>query len=232
MMSRPKKNPNYNPETIMQELLNEIAELYLSSDEKMSIRQTADEFDITPVKVRKLLITAGVFSSDICDQVLELWKKGKPVSEIQNITGLSRASVHSYLPYSKSVYNTAEISRNAERIRLYRERKAAVYSFQKKRKENRGIEELSEELWKIVCVFENYPFYTAKGLRFTYQVKGNEMFISRKEKSITRSTVILAMKKAMELQHRVKGPKQLETFGASYLYPVFEKVGVIDTTLL
>ena len=219
-MARPKKNPHFNPEIVMQELMSEVGGLYAGSGERMSIRQIADEFDITPLKVRKLLITADAFSSDICDQILELWKNGKSVDEIQNITGLSRASVHSYLPYSKSIYNTAEISLNAERIRLYRERKAAVNFFQKKLKENRDVDELSEEVWKIVGVFEKYPFYTMQGLRFTYQVKGNEMFVSRNEKSITKSTVILAMKKAMELQY--------ETFGASYLYPIFLKIGLIE----
>lgn len=60
-----------------------------------------------------------------------------------------------------------------------------------------------------------------KGLRFTYQVKGYELLISRKEKSITKSTVLLAMKRTIELKNKVKGPKQLETFGASYLWSIF-----------
>lgn len=229
-MARLPKKPHYNPEGIMQELINEVAALYTSAGEEgsLSIRQIADEFDMTLLKVRKLLITAGAFSSEICDQVLELWKNGKSISEIQSETGLSRASVHSYLPYTKTVYNAAEISLNAERIRLYRERKSAVHFFQKIVKENSDTDFLGEALWKIVKVFENYPFYTMKGLRFTYSIKGNEIFASRKEKSITRSTIMLAMKKAIELEYKVKGPKQLETFGASYLYPIFIKIGLIE----
>ena len=89
-------------------------------------------------------------------------------------------------------------------------------------------DKLGEELWKVITIFEKYPFYTMKGFQFTYQVKGNEMFVSRKEKSITRSSVILAMERAIELQNQVKGPKQLETFGASYLYPIFVKIGLIE----
>lgn len=96
-MARPKKNPNYNSETIMKELVNEVSALYVEAGNSMSIRQLADEFDMTPLKIRKLLITSGVFSSDVCDQVLELFRSGKSVPEIQSITGLSRASVHSYL---------------------------------------------------------------------------------------------------------------------------------------
>ena len=72
-MARAKKKPNYNPETIMKELLYEVSALYIEAGNAISIRQLADEFGMTPLKIRKLLITAGVFSSDVCDQVLELW---------------------------------------------------------------------------------------------------------------------------------------------------------------
>ena len=160
-MPRPRKKPNYNPEIVMKELVAEVVELYTTSEKDVSIRQIADEFDMTPLKIRKLLITAGVFSSDICDQVLELSKSGKSILEIQKITGLSRASVHSYLPYSKIVYNAEEMSVNAERIRLYRGRKEAVHNFRKHMKESGGVTDiLVEELWKVIAVFEKYPFYT------------------------------------------------------------------------
>lgn len=228
-MSRAKKKPNYNPETIMKELLYEVSALYVEAGNAISIRQLADEFGMTPLKIRKLLITAGVFSSDVCDQVLELSGSGKSVPEIQRITGLSRASVHSYLPYSKVIYNAEEISLNAERIRVFRDRKEAIQKFRKHLEESGDTDKLVEELWKVIIIFEKYPFYTMKGFRFTYQVKGNEIFVSRKEKSIKRSSVILAMKKAIELQNQVKGPKQLETFGASYLYPIFVKIGLIES---
>lgn len=77
-------------------------------------------------------------------------------------------------------------------------------------------------------------FLTAKGLSYTYTIRerrdgalGGEMFISRKEKSITQSTVFMAFHKALELGGIVKGPKKLGTFGASYLYPVFIRLGLI-----
>ena len=53
------------------------------------------------------------------------------------------------------------------------------------------------------------------------------MFVDRKEKSITRSTVMKAYAKVVELDGVVKGPKVLGTFGASYLYPIFVKMGLI-----
>ena len=47
------------------------------------------------------------------------------------------------------------------------------------------------------------------------------MFIDRKEKSITRATVMKAYGKVVEMDGVVKGPKTLGTFGASYTTSTF-----------
>lgn len=57
------------------------------------------------------------------------------------------------------------------------------------------------------------------------------MFVDRKEKSITRSSVEMAYLKALEMDGVVTGPKKLGVFGASYLYPVFVRLGVIKSSL-
>ncbi len=93
-------------------------------------------------------------------------------------------------------------------------------------------EELENQLWDVLRLWSGDTFLTAKGLEFTYIIRGNEMFVSRKDKSLTRATVILAFYKALLLQKdggRVAGPKKLGTFGASYLYPVFLCTGVIKS---
>ena len=82
-------------------------------------------------------------------------------------------------------------------------------------------------LWEILILFQKEPYHTAKGLDFTYSIRGNEMFVTRKDKSITKATVLISFRKAWELNGCVKGPKKLGTFGASYLYPVFQRIGVI-----
>lgn len=67
---------------------------------------------------------------------------------------------------------------------------------------------------------------TAKGLRYYYTIKGNEMFFTRKEKSVTRATVNIALQAAINLQKdgiRITGPKMLGCFGASYFVPDFYK---------
>lgn len=78
-----------------------------------------------------------------------------------------------------------------------------------------------ERLWEVMELYEDFPFYTMRDLEFTYIIKGNEMFVNRKEKSITKATAGRALGKAIELEGIVTGPKKLGTFGASYLYPIF-----------
>jgi hypothetical protein len=62
---------------------------------------------------------------------------------------------------------------------------------------------------------------------FTYKIHGGEMFVDRKEKSITRATVMKTYRRVVELDGAIKGPKTLGTFGASYLFPIFVKMGLI-----
>ena len=144
-------------------------------------------------------------------------------------TGLGRASVHSYLPYTKIPYKMAELSANAERIRLYRERKQKCEEFSANLSTLAGqpTEEQEDTLWSMLVYLQGCVFLTAKGLKFTYKIKGGKMFVNRKSKSITQATIFMAFRKAMELGGAVSGPKKLGTFGASYLHPIFVRMGVI-----
>lgn len=229
---RPKKKPTYNEEMIMQELLSAISDAYLtggrgkgtSSASCISLRQVANEFDITLMKARKLLITAGVYHTEISDEVNELRAEGKTIEQIMERTGLKRSSVHSYLPYTKSIYNLKELSLYAERCRLYRERKKAL-EFLREPENDVSIE---DRLWEAIRIFVGYRFTTAKGLAFHYTVSGNEIMVDRKKKSIVRSSVNIALKKMLDAHGRISGPKELGVYGASYLYPMFQRFGLMQ----
>lgn len=89
-----------------------------------------------------------------------------------------------------------------------------------------------ERIWKEICAYEGHIFHTYSGLPFSFTVKWykagealGELVIDRKKKTITRNTVLMGHKKAMELG-TVTGPKKLGVFGASYLYPIFLAIGV------
>lgn len=129
------------------------------------------------------------------------------MAQITEQTGLKRASINSYLPYSNIIYNLPDISIKAERQKQYRVRK---------RNNTRTDTEKEEKLWQELIYLQGCLFTTSKGLDFTYKIRGGEMFVDRKEKSITRATVMKAYGKVVELDGVVKGPKVLGTFGASY----------------
>ncbi len=232
-MSRQQKKPDYDSEKIMREYMEVLADAFgtpyddreCQDKDHVSLNEVAAEFNITAMKARKLLITAGVYTTELCRKIQSLHARGKKIAEIEKIVCLSRASVHSYLPYSKGSYNMQELSTNAERTKLYRERKAIL----KKLQQSATVDTIAMEtnLWDALLLYQSYPFKTAKGLKFTYCIKGNEMFVDRKEKSITRATVNIALGNALESEAVIIGPKKLGTFGASYLYPIFQRFGII-----
>lgn len=89
-----------------------------------------------------------------------------------------------------------------------------------------------DDLWDQLVTLQGRQFKTSgrgsrPGVPFTYTIHGGEMRISTKVKAITRATVELAYERAVALNGAVAGPKALGVFGASYLFPVFQTVGII-----
>ena len=230
---RPEKKPGYDKAEVIDDLLKKAVELFEEpfddrqerSEEAPSLSFVAESLGISKPKVRKLLITAGYYSTALSRQILELQHAGLRISEIMERTGLGQTSVHCYLPYSKGAYNLENPTLYAEQGRIYRRRKSAC----ERLAEHLDCADAEQYLWEAIEAFAGYPFSTAKGLPMKYTVKGGELFFNRKGKSITRATVMEAFHKARELQTTdgfVSGPKKLGTFGASYLYAVFLRIGV------
>ena len=108
---RQKLKPEYDPEEVQAELIEAIATEYSSGS---SIRTVAKTFGLSPMKVRKLLITGGVYSTEYSEQINALYKDGKTVAEIAEILHTTTANINSYLPY--------------ERMRKVKEKKAVFIS--------------------------------------------------------------------------------------------------------
>lgn len=155
--------------------MNSAVALY-NTDAHPSLQTIADELDLNPIKVRKLLITAGVYESALADQVQEVFathrKSGLTHTEAIALTmrdmNLSKASVTSYLPYEKGVYFPAETDSNnlsvgAERIRRMRKRE--------KVSEKLRTEQSEEALWAAAIAFQGYKFRTYSGLVFSCRLK-------------------------------------------------------------
>ena len=79
MAGRPRKKPEYNPELQFNNFLQELRDAYEEAD---SLRSLADELNISLLKLRKLLITADVFTSDIGNVYYALHKLANRFSHI------------------------------------------------------------------------------------------------------------------------------------------------------
>lgn len=230
---RPKKKPDYDKNSKIQEQLEIAVSLFSEpyddrverSKDAPTLVSVAEAMNTTPIRVKKMLITAGYYSTENSRKVQNLHNAGLTIQEIIDSTGLKEASVYCYLPYSRGVYNLDDPTLCAEQFRLVRKRKVACATLKK----NIDAPDVEEYLWLTIEAFENYLFQTAKGLPLRYSLKGGELYFTRKKKSVTKATVIEAFHRAREIQARegfVSGPKKLGTFGASYLYAVFLRIGV------
>lgn len=234
---RPLNKPNYNSEAIMNEFIEALSEYFnISYDDREPVRlagtptlnSAAEEFGITALKARKLLITANYYSTATSRLIAELSRQSLTISQIMTATSLSRASVHSYLPYKKGAYNLKELSTNAERTKLYRERKKAVEDLRKMCRGGGTVDAaVNTQLWDTLLLFQDYPFHTAENSKFTYYIKDGEIFVSHKEQPIVRSFVLMALEKAVDLGDSSVETINPDTCGTSYLWPVFRRIGVL-----
>lgn len=159
-MARPKIQQDSNANQIMNDLINAVVESY---EKTKVLKLTAKEFNMSASKVRKILITAGVYHSEIIDRINDLYKQGMSIDQMIEITGLKKSSINGYLSYSKIIYKPEMISVNATRIKVYRERKEVVDRLQK--------EVNNDNFWNAIIAFQNYPFHTYSGLPFSYTIK-------------------------------------------------------------
>lgn len=93
------------------------------------------------------------------------------------------------------------------------------------------------ELGDAILAYQNKLFTTSgrgrrPGIQFSYTIRGAEMFVSSRAKSITRATILYAYHKVCEMEEQgvaVSGPKAIGVHGDSYIFAVFKAIGVINT---
>ena len=229
---RKLSKPEYDAGENLKEQMESAVALY---DSEMSLQTIADALNLNPIKVRKLLITAGVYESEVAEKVKNTFEEYRETQDYKtsilstaNTLQLSKASVTSYLPYQKGVYYPStekeKISVGAERQRRYRAMKRW------------RADPTEENLWGVVLVYAGVKFKTYSGLPFSYEIKKGrngeytkELWIDRREKSksLAWSSVLLALK-------NIKGevvdrPKALgDIRGVTYIYGMFYRFGLID----
>ena len=232
---RKKLKPEYDAGKNLKEQMESAVAFY---EEECSLQDIADALALNPIKVRKLLITAGVYESEVAEKVKNTFEEYRETQDYKtsilstaNTLQLSKSSVTSYLPYQKGVYfpDTADkekISVGAERQRRYRVMKRW------------RADPTEENFWGVVMAYAGVKFKTYSGLSFSYEVrKGRngeytkELWIDRREKtkSLAWSSVLLALS-------NIKGevvdrPKALgDIWGVTYIYGMFYRFGLIDVS--
>ena len=232
---RKKLKPEYDAGKNLKEQMESAVTLY---EEERSLQSIADALNLNPIKARKLLITAGIYESDVAEMVQHIFNSYRETQSYKDAVlstasalKLSRASVTSYLPYEKGVYFPKEapvekISMGAERQRRYR----AVRKLR--------TEPTEEHLWEVVLLYSGVRLKTYSGLPFTYEIrKGRngqytkELWIDRREnsKSLAWSSVLLALHNIKKVGAVVDRPKALgDIRGVTYIYGMFYRFGLID----
>ena len=224
--------PEYDAGKNLKEQMDAAVTLYNS---EMSLQAIGDELGLNPIKVRKLLITTGVYESEVAEKVKNTFEEYRETKDYKtsilstaNTLKLSKASVTSYLPYQKGVYfpstEKEKISVGAERQRRYRAMKRW------------RANPTEENFWGVVVSYAGVGFKTYSGLPFSYEVrKGRngeytkELWIDRREnsKSLAWSSIVLALGNIKE--EVVERPKALgDIRGVTYIYGMFYRFGLID----
>ena len=90
-------------------------------DDCKSITKIAKKLGISEERVRKTLITEGLWTRRSAKPIIELFHEGKTVQEIAETLMISEKTVQSYVPYSRGMYG-GERSDTAQRSEEYRER--------------------------------------------------------------------------------------------------------------
>ena len=233
---RKKLKPKYDAGKNLKEQMDAAVALY---EEDCSLQSVANALNLNPIKVRKLLITAGVYESEVAEKVQDTFEEYRETQRYKeaifstaNTLQLSKAFVTSYLPYEKGVYYPStekeKISVGAERQRRYR----AVRKLR--------TEPTEEHLWEVVLLYAGGSFKTYSGLPFTYEIrKGRngqytkELWIDRREKSksLAWSSVLLALGNIKKVGEVVERPKALgDIRGVTYIYGMFYRFGLIDVS--
>lgn len=87
-----------------------------------TISETAEAFCISPMKVRKLLITGELYDTEKYRRIKQLQKAGLGVDDIASQTGYAPVTIRSYLPYERVIYNLDDRSVTADRLQRFKAR--------------------------------------------------------------------------------------------------------------
>lgn len=235
----------YDGDKVLQAMMEKVSDAYLHpapGDEDVNrhtrLAVLASQFKMSTVKIRKLLITAGVYEhvykKDPSVVIKKLNGEGKNIEEIAEQTGLSQSSVYSYLPYTTSVYRADKhedildgletASFDAKRKRL--ERKEADMKKQEV-VAALGQQVSDDAFWNALKEHSGESFYSTKQEKFTIEVRDD---LAVDDKRFTRDEVLAVLHNALEKVNPLGISEDMldQTDALPYVYSLLVVFGVID----
>lgn len=155
---RKKLKPELNIDAIQGDLICLAVNEYNRSE---NVRAVAKTIGISPMKVRKLLITAGAYKTELSEEIASLYAEGISINDIAVLLNMSFASVSSYLPYNHAAYKLPDRSVNADSAARARSRKKAKDVLKADIQSGNDWSGSDGSLWKVISLYQGVRFRTS-----------------------------------------------------------------------
>ena len=230
------------------ELLEEIAFSYLNPPKYSDGSMDADKnghtrlidlqkkYNLSSLKIRKLLVTAGVYQpvkkNSNYYAVKKRWEAGQSVEEIMQALSLSKAAVNAFLPYERGGKSLDQLGVSITGDASRKRKQRRIDEMKKENTRDLLAETMSDEaLWNALREYDQDIFKTEKGQRFrikTSEDNDSVLTISKDNGSVSlvsQQEVFDAYHKALE--ESAGGNVSLGDF-EEYLRPLFIFLGIIS----
>ena len=153
--------------------------------EKFRKELEAEGIKLSTSKIRKVLITGGLWSTETSRTIQMLYQSAiedehmvsdEAVKKVADTLGVSTPTVYMNIPYHTTVYGLEEPTKNAARIRRHRGKKKEYNKPDTDEKED--LIESDLELWKRIITMEGQRFTTSgrgshSGVDYKYCISRN-----------------------------------------------------------
>ncbi len=109
-----------------------------------SVLKTSRALSVSEVKVRRVLLTEGLWSSRTSLQVQHYHNQNMTASQIAQLFHTTEKAVQQYMPYERGMYNKEDRTTDAQHSAIYRERMRRA----KERTLKKAAQMAEEEGWK------------------------------------------------------------------------------------
>ena len=109
-----------------------------------SVLKTSRALSVSEVKVRRVLLTEGLWSSRTSLQVQHYHNQNMTASQIAQLFHTTEKAVQQYMPYERGMYNKEDRTTDAQHSAIYRERMRRA----KERTMKKAVRIAEEEGWK------------------------------------------------------------------------------------